>query len=314
MSLPSDNYTALLHLRDQARKWKNIAFVTIIAALLIITKISLSSPDAANDGEALNQSSSDYIASINVEGIIFSDNYRSKIIKKISEQKNIKAVIVNINSPGGGIVGSENLYNEIRKLSKAKPTVIVMDEVAASGGYMASLASDHIIARHGTLTGSIGVILQSAEITEMASKLGVKLQNYKSSHLKATPSPFEKSDAIVDQAINESIADSYKFFKDLVIERRKNKISAANLEKVLDGRIFTGNQALSYGLIDEIGGQDEALAYLQKQFKVSKDLEIKEVSVKKNDNKLIDKILNSSSSVKEFLSSNFASKKLMAIW
>ena len=308
MSLSSDNFTALIHLRDQARKWKNITFVTIIVAFIILGKFIFFK--SAKDNDLSNNDS--YIASVEIDGIIFSDSYRSKVLKEILEKDNIKAVIVNIDSPGGGIVGSEMLYNEISAIAKKKPVVVTMGSVAASGGYMTALASDHIIAYNGTLTGSIGVILQSAEITKMADELGIKLQNYKSSHLKGTPSPFEKSDYLIDQAIGESVMDSYKFFTDLVIERRKGKIKTADIKRITDGRVFTGRQALAVGLIDQIGGEKEALAYLKDKRKIS-GLEVREVSLKKAKNKFIDNILGGFSFA-ELLNQVQGRKQLMSVW
>jgi len=309
MSLSSDNFTALIHLRDQARKWKNITFVTIIIALIIVIKFSFI--PAANEDDNLSANEK-YIAVVDVDGIIFEDKYRTKILKDIKDKDNIKAVILNINSPGGSIVGSEILYNNILEISKKKPVIAVLGSLAASGGYMAALGSDHIIAHNGSLTGSVGVIMQSTEVTQMADKLGIKFLNYKSSHLKGAPSPFEKTDPAIDKVINESVQDSYKFFSDLVLERRKGKIDTKNLKTIIDGRIFTGRQALKAGLIDQVGTEDDALTYLEKNYKITK-LPTKDVSLKKSDNKFFEKILNGAS-VDNILSGNFANKKLMAIW
>ncbi len=308
MSLSSDNFTALIHLRDQARKWKNITFISIIVLLVILSKaLSFSKEDQSN-----LSGKEDYIASVDVNGIIFSDKHRSKILKEIAKKDNIKAVIVNINSPGGGIVGSEMLYREIIEISKRKPVVATLGALAASGGYMVALGSQHIIAHNGTLTGSIGVIMQSSEVTQMAENIGIKFQNYKSSHLKGTPSLFEKTDPVIDKVINESVSDSYQFFVDLVLNSRKSKIDKNNVKKVTDGRIFTGRQALKVGLIDEIGGEIEALAYLKEHHKII-DLEIKDISLQKTSNKLIDKIFDKDS-ITKLLNGNFSNKKLMAIW
>ena len=207
MSLLPDNFAALLYLKNQCRKWKNIAFLMLIVSFLLFFKL-ISHPSAGN----IENDVSDYIATIKIDGIIFDDNYRTKILKKLDTQNNIKAVIVNIDSPGGGVVGSEILYNNLREIAKYKPIVTVMGSMAASGGYMAAIASDYIIARNGTLTGSIGVIIQASEFTNLADKIGVKFLTYKSSPLKATPSPFEKTNPKVDQVINESIKDTYEFF------------------------------------------------------------------------------------------------------
>ncbi len=315
MSLSSDNFTALIHLRNQARKWKNISFLMIIAIALLALRVLLGTGE---DGVNKNIDAGEYIASINIEGVIIDDDYRTEMLTKIAEQKNIKALIVNINSPGGGIVGSEILYENLRTIAAVKPIVVVMGSLAASGGYMASLAADHIIARNGTLTGSIGVIMQSSEFTDLASKLGVKFITYKSSILKGAPSPFEKTNPQVDRIINESIKDSYQFFSDLVKQRRANKLDKNNLSNIIDGRIFTGRQALKSGLVDEIGGKNEALKYLNAQKKIDiAKFPVKKIDLEKPDRAILSKLLGEETMAKvieKITGFNAQNKQLMSIW
>ena len=297
----TDNIAAISHLKTRLFKWKVIAILAIISCfLLFLQHFLISSRDIANQG-------GDYIANITIDDTIFEDQYRSKILKEIEQDDSIKAVIVNVDSPGGGIVGSEILFNELRKIAQKKPMVTVMHSMAASGGYMISLASDYILAYNGTVTGSIGVILEVPEVTELASKIGVKFNNYKSSHLKGAPSPFEKSDAAVEKVINESIKDSYEFFVQLVEARRGQKLKDVSRETIFDGRIFTGRQALAVGLIDAIGGQDEALAYLNQAQKADTNLPVHNIDIIEKETAMWDKFLsalpflrhlNSSSSVK----------------
>ena len=233
----------------------------------------------------------DAIASIKIEGVIFENDFRSKVLKEIAEEKSIKAVIVNINSPGGGIVGSEILFDDLRGIAATKPMVVVMGSVAASGGYMAAIASDYIIAHNGTLTGSIGVLMESPEVVGLAEKLGVKLNSYKSSPLKGSPSPFEKPNALVAKVVQESIADSYQFFTDLVRERRGEKITKKFSHIVFDGRVFTGRQALAAGLVDKVGGKDEALAYLEANKIDVKNLPIRDIEITDGEKKIFNKFL-----------------------
>lgn len=310
MSTSSDNFTALIYLKDQVRKWKNLAFFIAVIALLLLSRSFF-----LNDEADLAQNvdgGGEYIASINIEGIILDDNYRENILKKIAAQKNIKAVIVNINSPGGGIVGSEVLYEKLREISAKKPIVAVLGSLAASGGYLTAIASDYIIARNGTLTGSIGVIMQTSEVTGLAEKLGIKFISYKSSPLKGAPSPFEKSSPEVNKVINESVKDSYQFFSELVLERRKGKLKK-DIANIIDGRVFTGRQALKAGLVDEIGGEGEALAYLKKSHNINTDkLEVREVSIEKPEAKFLEKILGGEALAKAL--SIYPRKTLMAVW
>jgi protease IV len=281
----SDNLAALIYLKNKVHKWKNVAILFAVISFVLFLRFiageSLS--DGIPDG--------DYIADVRIEGIIFENEFRTEILEKVANEKSIKAVIVNIDSPGGGIVGSEILFESLRKIAASKPIVVTMGSVAASGGYMAAVASDYIIARNGTLTGSVGVIMQSSEYTDLAEKIGVKFHNYKSSPLKGSPSPFEKSNPTIDRVINDSIQDSYQFFADLVLERRGNKLPD-NTKSILDGRVFTGRQALKAGLIDEIGGKEQALSYLSKSHKIDiKNLPVKKILTAKQEVKFLDKFL-----------------------
>lgn len=282
----SDNLAALIYLKSKVHKWKNIALLLGIFSLLLVLRF-VSGGTLSNDVVE-----SDAIVNIKIDGVIFEDDFRSKVLKEIAEEKSVKAVIVNIDSPGGGIVGSEILFDDLRKIAAQKPIVVLMGSVAASGGYMAAVASDHIIAHNGTLTGSIGVLMESQEVTELANKIGVKFKTYKSSPLKGSPSPFEKSNAMVDGVIQESIADSYAYFSDLVRERRGEKLNKKLGNAILDGRVFTGRQALQAGLIDEIGGKDQALAYLSANKIDVKKLPIKDVEITENKEKFFDKFLS----------------------
>ncbi len=273
MSDLSNNIAILSYLKDKVHKWKNISVTLIIVILLLLFKMILpSSIDHIETGS--------YIAQIDIEDTIIEDQFRSKVLKKIKEDNSIKALIFNINSPGGSMVGSEILYNELQAIKANKPIVAVMNSVAASGGYMVSLAADHIIAHNGTLTGSIGVLMQSPELSDMAQKVGFDLKTYRSAPLKAVPNPFEKASPYADRVIQSSINDSADFFFDLVKSSRGKKLSKSSYKTAFDGRVFTGRQAVKIGLIDEIGNNDSALAYLKNVKKLDIDkLEVKNVKL-----------------------------------
>ncbi len=281
----SDNLAALIYLKGKVHKWKNIALLLFIFSTLLAIKFALG--DRLSDGLVEGP----YIANIKIENVIFGDDYRSRVLKEITKNNLIKAVIVNIDSPGGGIVGSEILFNELREIAENKPIVVLMGSVAASGGYLAAIASDYIIAHNGTLTGSIGVLMESPDVTDLASKIGVKFNNYKSSPLKGSPSPFEKSNPMVDRVIQESITDSYKFFADLVRERRGDKLNKNFANIIFDGRVFTGRQALEAGLVDEIGGIREVLEYLEANKINTKELPIRDVELVERREKILDRFL-----------------------
>lgn len=281
----NSNLSALLHLKSKLHYWKNIAIISaVIVALLLFNGLFGSLGSGVIE--------EDYIASITINDVIFEDEHRSKILEEIYKSKAIKAVIININSPGGGIVGSEMLFNDLRKIAAEKPTAVLMQSVAASGGYMAAIASDYIVAYNGTLTGSIGVLMESPEASELAKKVGVKFNSYKSSPLKGAPSMFEKSNAKIDAVMQESIDDSHKFFSDLVKARRGAKLKKQHFDKIFDGRIFTGRQAFEVGLIDKIGTKDDVLEYFKTQKIDSENLPIKEVEIVENKKEFFEKFLN----------------------
>ncbi len=284
--MPSlDNISSLIYLKDKARKWKNIAILVAIFSSMLFAKLVF--------GNKLSGmfSGEDCIANIRISGVIFEDDFRSKILKQIAAEKSIKALIVNIDSPGGGIVGSEILFNNLREIADNKPVVAVMESVAASGAYMAAIAADYIVAHNGTITGSIGVIMELPEVTELADKLGIKVNAYKSSPIKGSPSPFEKSNVAVDNIVNASIADSHLFFTELVKARRGDKLDVKAHAVIFDGRIFTGRQALRVGLVDKVGSERDAISYLSEN-KIDTKLPIKDIEIVEREKKFFEKFFS----------------------
>ncbi len=279
----SDNLGALIYLKNKVHKWKNIAFFFAIFSIALIFKMFF---DVGSD--IIGNS----VALVRIENVITEDDHRSKILKEIANDSSILAVIVRLNSPGGTIVGSEILFKDLMQIKTKKPLVILMDSVSASGAFMASLASDYVVAHNGTITGSIGVLMESPDVSILANKVGVKFNSYKSSPLKGSPSMFEKSTPMVDRVINESIKDSYQFFVELVKERRGEKLNPKFYDIIFDGRVFTGRQALKLGLIDKVGGIEDVEKYLfLNKIDVNK-IPIQEVEIVEKDNKIIDKFLN----------------------
>ena len=208
MTIDSDIIIDRKNLKRKITKWQIIALLLVFAVIFALAEKSGGGNIAPNE---------DFIARIEIEGVIAEDSYRDKIIADIIKNDKAKALIVNVNSPGGTTVGGEELYQQFKDISAAgKPVVVVMKTLATSAGYLIALGSDHIIARNGTLTGSIGVIVQSAEFTDLAEKFGVKLETFKSAPLKATPSPFEKTTPAAAAAIDSVIQDFFHYFVGLV--------------------------------------------------------------------------------------------------
>lgn len=214
------------------------------------------------------------IARIKVDGLITGDQKTINLLKKVEEEDRVKAVILRIDSPGGTTAGSEALYDAVRKVSARKPVVAVMDTVAASGGYITALAADHIVARGNTITGSIGVIFSMPEISKLLDTIGVNMEELRSGDLKAEPSPYKPMSEKARAASMALVNDGFAWFKGLVAERRK--LPMPTVDVLSDGRVYTGRQAVEAKLIDALGGEETALAWLEKEKGIAPKLPVKD--------------------------------------
>jgi len=230
-----------------------------------------------------------HIAKITIDNIITQDSFRYEKLEELSQNKNTKAVIALINSPGGTVVGGETLYKSIKSIAQNKPIISVMGEVATSAAYMASLGSNYIFVQEGTITGSVGVLVLTSEITELAKKIGVSTEIIKSGDLKASPSPLEKMTPKAREQMEKIVKEISKNFIDLV--KKERMLDNKKIQLISDGRIFTGQSALQIGLVDAIGNIKEAKEYLKIEYNITKlpllDFEI----IKKE--KLVEKFLSS---------------------
>jgi protease-4 len=217
----------------------------------------------------------DYIAHLEITGVILNDRDRIDALQHIAEDERAKALLVSIDSPGGTVVGGEAIYRVLRNVAAKKPVVALMDDTAASGGYMVALGADRIFAHEATVTGSIGVIMQAAEVTELLDKLGIKSIEIKSSPLKAQPSPFEKLTPEARRVTQEVVDDIYDMFVKMTAERRK--LTPERARQLADGRIYTGRQAVANGLIDQIGEEADALEWLTMERGIAEGLPVRDV-------------------------------------
>lgn len=307
MSLTADAIIDRTRLKAQLRHWRLVAIVLAVVALILVVK-AFQSPGTGLTSGSLK---GDYIARVAIDNVIVEDSDRSEILTSLKKDSSVKALIVQINSPGGTMAGSEILYNELRDIAAVKPVVAVMGSIAASGGYMTAIAADRIFAQEGTLTGSIGVIFQTAEVTDLADRFGVKFLTYKSSPLKAAPSPFEKVTPEVEKAVESIIKDSYDIFVDMVQERRK--IERDTLVTLADGRVYTGRQALKTQLIDAIGGEKQALKWLHKKRQIKDSLPVKNVKLTREPETLLE-LLKGMAGIDGVSMSPFTSGGVMALW
>lgn len=253
MSLTADQIVDRRRLRRKLSFWRVAAFLAAAAAL--IAGIVLVAGRDSIPALAPPQ-----IARLAISGFITEDRRQLELIDRLGSNDAVRGVIVAIDSTGGATAGGEALYEALRRLAEKKPTVATMGTVGASAAYMAAIATDQVIARRSTITGSIGVIFQYPEVGDLLDKLGVRIEEVKSAPLKAAPSLFRPASQEALAVIESVVMSSYEWFVGLVAERRG--LSDSDARRLADGRIFTGSQALDAKLIDAIGGEEEALDWL----------------------------------------------------
>ena len=271
MSLDADQIV------DRRRMRRKLTFWRVVAVLLVVGAIAGIASFATRGVTGLADAGSGSIARVKITGLIRGDQDRTEALERLGKS-GVRAVIVHIDSPGGTTAGAEQLYDSLVQLKGKKPMVVVVDGLAASGGYIAALASEHIIAQSASLVGSIGVLFQYPNFTDLMKTVGVKVEEIKSSPLKAAPNGFEPTSPEARAALAAVVMDSYEWFKKLVRDNRK--MDGATLDKVADGRVFTGRQAIDLKLIDEIGNEKNAVAWLAKEKKVDPDSPVRDYRLK----------------------------------
>src|SRR6266496_2230763 len=266
MSLDADTIVDRRRMRRKLTFWRICAIIVAICAVVAVGA-ALRAPGT----EAWTGSPAGSIARVTITGLIRSDLQRVEALERLGKSR-ARAVIVHINSPGGTTAGSEQLHDSLTRLKAQKPLVVVVDGVAASGGYITAIAADYIVAQETSLVGSIGVLFQYPNVTDLLKTLGVKVEEIKSSPLKAAPNGFEPTSPEARAAIEAIVRDSYAWFRGLVQDRRH--LDAASLDRVADGRIFTGRQAIELKLVDELGDEQSAVDWLAKEKSIDPKLRI----------------------------------------
>lgn len=259
MSLDAD------HIVDRRRMRRKLTFWRVAAVVIAVIAIGGIAALSTRNMMGLADIASGSVARVKITGLIRGDQDRVEALERLGKS-NVRAVIVHIDSPGGTTAGAEQLYESLIQLKAKKPMVVVIDGLAASGGYIAALASDHIIAQSASLVGSIGVLFQYPNVSDLLKTVGVKVEEIKSSPLKAAPNGFEPTSPEARAALAAVVMDSYDWFKKLVRDNRK--MDGVTLGKVSDGRVFTGRQAIDLKLIDELGNEKTALAWLAREKKI----------------------------------------------
>jgi protease-4 len=263
MALETDLLIDRRRLKRRLFLWRCIAVVAVLACALIFV---------ARDGAVL---AGPHVARLTVSGIITENDKLVDAIAALAQDDGVKALIVSVDSPGGSVAGGESLHGAIVKVAAVKPVVTVMGGTAASAGYMIAVPAARIFAREATLTGSIGVILETGDLSGLLAHLGVTADPIVSGPLKDQPSfvkPLSQQGRDVLQAL---VMDMYDQFVLMVASGRH--MDAARVRELGDGRAYTGRQALKLGLVDEIGGETEARNWLAKAKQVPTSLPVVEV-------------------------------------
>jgi protease-4 len=261
---------------DRRRLRRKVTFWRVFALLIAAVAI-IGIAGALYDGKFTGKSV-DHIAKVKVEGTILEDEDLLELLEDVRKSATAKGVIISIDSPGGTTAGGEAIYEAVRAVAAEKPVVAQVGTLAASAGYMIASATDHIVARQSSIVGSIGVLAQIPNFSRLMDKIGISVDEVKSSPLKAEPSPFNPTSEEERAMLRSMIMDSYNWFVGLVEERRP--LSRSEVLALADGSVFTGRQALSRKLVDRLGGEKEAIAWLGEKG-VSADLKVIEWKPKK---------------------------------
>ena len=264
-------------LLDRRRLRRKLSFWRVAGVLALIVAVGALGWRAAGvpGGSAFGLGSTQrQVARITVDGFISGNQRLADLMKRVGEASSVAGVVVAINSPGGTTTGSEEIFRNLRALAEKKPLVAFVDGTAASGAYITALAADHIVARETSLVGSIGVLFQYPEVSKLLDTIGVKVEDVKSSPLKAEPSGVRPTSPEARAALAAIVGDTYAWFKGLVADRRK--LSEPELAAVSDGRVFSGRQGIGLKLVDELGAERQAIAWLEREKGVAKDLPVRD--------------------------------------
>jgi protease IV len=268
MSFDADAIVDRRRMRRKLTFWRVSAIVVVLLALVVAAIVLAPGSRLMPIGA--------YVARIKIQGLIRNNQDRVEALERLGRSR-ARAVIVHIDSPGGTTAGSEQLYDSLRELRAKMPMVVVVDGLAASGAYIAALSAEHIVAQDTSLVGSIGVLFQYPNFTDVLKTIGIKVEEIKSSPLKAAPNGFEPTSPEARAAIEAIVLDSYAWFKGLVKDRRQ--LDDAQLARVADGRVFTGRQAVGLKLVDGLGNEKTALAWLEKEKKLPANTPVRDYSL-----------------------------------
>lgn len=247
-------------------RWFWGIFLSLLLLGMVLVAVSFlvfASAIKRDGGEYITGGSGDKIAIVELNDVIVSSDKIVEQIKRFREDKSIKAIVLRINTPGGGVAASQEIYEEVKKTrDSGKIIVVSMGSIAASGGYYIAVGSSLIVSNPGTLTGSIGVIAQFISIKDLADKLGINQTTIKSGNLKDAGNPFRQMNDSDKAYFQDVVDNSFGQFLDVVSKERK--MDKETLLKYANGRVFTGLQAKEYGLVDSLGTFEDAIRITSK--------------------------------------------------
>ena len=249
-------------LRRSRRLWRVLFFIALAIAVLAVAGRFAAEAGAVGDR----------IARVNIDGVVATDPLRLQAINELGDNPQVRAVIVSINSPGGTTAGGEELYEALGALRAKKPVVAVINELGASAAYMTAIAADRVFARRLSIVGSIGVYYQHIDAGKLLQTIGVDFDKVQTGPFKAEPDVDEPMAGEVRAKLQELVDDSFEWFVDVVAERRG--LSRPQTLALADGQIVTGRQAVESKLIDAVGGEAEAIAWLESEKQIAPDLPV----------------------------------------
>ena len=300
MSLEADLLAERRRLSRRVSLWRTLAVLGVIAALAVIF----------GRGDMGGLASGEHVLRLRIEGVITEDRRLLEVIEEARTDTSARAMLLIIDSPGGSMAGGEALHGALKRFAEQKPIVALMGGTAASAGYMIAMPAQHVLAREATVTGSIGVLLQSFDVSELMARLGVRPDILTTGPFKAQPNPFQP---LTDQGRAEMmrvLEDLHGQFIAMVVAGRR--MDEARVRPLADGRVFTGRQALGLGLIDAIGGEAEARAWLAAQRDVPVALPVRDLEPRDRVEKFLNRYVGGL--VKTLMAEWFGVDAPRAVW
>lgn len=298
--MDADTLLERRRIKEQVRRWRSASVLLLVLFFLAL----LGKQQGVVPGK-------DHIARVTLTGLIGEDMALSDSIAKLGDDELVKAVLISIDSPGGTVVGGEALYEDFRKLAAKKPVAAVMGNMATSAAYLAAVPAARIFARRGTVTGSIGVLVQIPDFSVLAGKIGVDVETVRTGPLKGDPSMLGSMSPAGRQMLQGAIDDFYQAFVNFVAEGRK--LPREKVLQLADGRIFTGAQAVKNGLVDDIGGEAEAIAWLEKEKGIPADLPVEDIETDSGESRLRE-LLRGAASGKWLIPESFSLQGMLSVW